>query len=93
MCARGQLRLYQPATKVSAYNNYSFPRTTQEWNILPTRVTYTPTLEEFSTSMLALQSYLIYRHGMFLPVFFYFTFLILTLEGRKLLSPSPLLAK
>ena len=97
MCTRGQLRLYQPATKVCqpTITTPSQGPCKSKTFFLPASH-YTPTLEEFSTSlsiaMLALQSYLIFHHRIIYQ-FFYFTFLILTLEGRKLLSLYPLLAK
>ena len=43
---KGKQRLYQPTVTVSVYKN-SFPRTIQDWNLLPAGVTDYQTIEEF----------------------------------------------
>ena len=48
---RGQQRLYQPTATVSEYKNSFFPRTTREWNLLPTHLTDAATLEEFRVGL------------------------------------------
>ena len=48
---RGQQRLYEPTTKVTAYKNSFFPRTIQDWNRLPAAATDSQTIEEFRVSL------------------------------------------
>ena len=48
---KGQQRLYQPTATVIVYKNSFFQRTIREWNLLPSNVTDTATLEEFRVGL------------------------------------------
>ena len=50
---RGGNRIYQPAAPQPVYKYSFYPRTIQEWNMLPPTTTDCPTLEEFTAAIRA----------------------------------------
>ena len=79
---RGQHRLYQPAAKLSIYNN-SFPWNIRDWNHRPTMITDATTIEELRVCPAD-------PSAVILPPCFLTAYMAILTFGKILLSLSPL---